>query len=112
MAGVLASGHPRPTLTASGLPPRVAQFVDNGDGTATMTGTAVGTFPFIITATNGVGPPVVQHFTLTVDAPPTILLTPPPPFTVGQPEMRTITTTAGVPALTTLGISEFTEKTK
>ena len=46
-------------------------FTDNGDGTATLSGTPAagtgGTYPITITATNGVSPDATQTFTLTVD---------------------------------------------
>ena len=49
-------------------------FADNGNGTATLSGTPTvsGAFPFTITANNGVGSPATQSFTLTVDAAPAI----------------------------------------
>ena len=46
-------------------------FVDNGNGTATLSGTpaagTAGTYPLTITASNGVGSPANQSFTLTVN---------------------------------------------
>ena len=52
------------------------RFVDNGNGTATLSGTpgtgTGGTYPITITASNGVSPAASQSFTLTVDGPPTI----------------------------------------
>lgn len=57
------------------LPAGVA-FVDNGDGTATLSGTPAaptsGTYSFLITASNGIGTDATQAFTLTVDRPPAI----------------------------------------
>ena len=63
-------GYPFPTITTtSPLPARVT-LVDNANGTAALTGTpgtlAGGIYPITITATNGVGAPVSQSFTLTV----------------------------------------------
>ena len=47
-------------------------FVDNGNGTATLGGTpaagTAGTYPLVITASNSVGSPANQNFTLTVNA--------------------------------------------
>jgi hypothetical protein len=65
---------PAPTLTLSdggaSLPSGVS-FVDNGDGTATLSGTpaagSAGSYPFTITAANGVSPNATQAFTLTVE---------------------------------------------
>jgi Putative Ig domain len=73
---VEASGVPGgPTLTLSdggaSLPSGVS-FVDNGNGTATLSGTPAvgsqGSYPFTITAANGVSPNATQTFTLIVDA--------------------------------------------
>src|SRR4030095_5634667 len=51
-------------------------FANNGDGTATLTGTpAAGTggpHALTFTANNGIGGNVVQNFTLTINEPPTI----------------------------------------
>lgn len=66
---VTATGSPRPTLSQTGAPGWVT-FVDNGDGTATLAGTASagteGSYPFTITAANGVSPDATQDFTLIV----------------------------------------------
>jgi hypothetical protein len=47
------------------------KFVDNHNGTATLSGTpkVTGVFSFWITASNGASPPSQQNFTLTVSAP-------------------------------------------
>jgi hypothetical protein len=71
--GVLGSftvntiGSPTPAITESGSLPGGVTFVDNGNGTATLSGTpsASGTFPLTITATN-TGGSASQPFTLTV----------------------------------------------
>ncbi len=65
---VLAAGFPISSLTQSGVLPAGVSFVDNRNGSATLSGTATafGTFTTIITATNGVGSPASQSFTLTV----------------------------------------------
>ena len=51
--------------------PAGVTFVDNGDGTATLSGIPAalssGTYSFLITASNGVGTDATQAFTLTVD---------------------------------------------
>jgi len=63
-------GTPFPVITESGpLPPGVT-LTDNTDGTATLKGVPApgsgGTYPIIITASNGWAPNAVQSFTLTV----------------------------------------------
>ena len=67
---VTTTGAPTPGLSEKGGLPRGVKFKDNGDGTATLAGTAAagtgGTYAFRITATNGVSPAATQSFTLTV----------------------------------------------
>ena len=66
---VTSTGYPTATLSVNPAAlPSGAGFVDNGDGTATISGTptASGPFPLDITAANGVAPDVVQDFTLNV----------------------------------------------
>jgi hypothetical protein len=67
---VTATGFPVPTLTFSpaGSLPAGVTFVDNHNGTATISGkpTVSGTFTFWIEATNGISPPALESFTLTV----------------------------------------------
>jgi hypothetical protein len=66
---VTANGVPTPALTESGLLPGGVSFTDNGDGTATLAGTAdaAGSYPISITAHNGYGSDAVQSFTLMVN---------------------------------------------
>ncbi|HTW22945.1 MAG TPA: LamG-like jellyroll fold domain-containing protein, partial [Candidatus Baltobacteraceae bacterium] len=74
---VTTTGSPAPTLTETGSLPSGVTFVSNGNGTATLSGTPASgtnaTYPLTVTATNGVGSPATQSFTLTVqlDPPPT-----------------------------------------
>jgi putative cofactor-binding repeat protein len=70
---VTTVGFPDATLTASGLPAGVT-FVDNGDGSANLSGTPTlsGSFPVTITANNGIGGPVTQSFTLSIHEAPAI----------------------------------------
>ncbi len=74
-----ATGSPTPTLTESGALPSGVAFTDNGNGTASLSGTAAagtqGTYHFTITAHNGVGSGFPQSFTLTESPAPV----PPPP---------------------------------
>src|SRR5439155_1277660 len=68
---VTATGTPTPTLTETGALPSGVTFVDNGNGTATLSGTpaagTAGTYSITIAASNGVGSPASQAFTLTVN---------------------------------------------
>ena len=65
-----ATGVPTPALSETGALPSGVTFTDNGDGTATITGTAAssafGSYPLTITATNGVSPSGTQSFALVV----------------------------------------------
>ena len=69
---VTTTGFPtNATLSDGGATlPSGVTFVDNGNGTATLAGTpgagTGGTYPFTITANNGVSPNATQSFTLTV----------------------------------------------
>jgi Putative Ig domain len=64
---VTTHGFPAPALTYTGVLPAGLTFVDNGDGTATISGipTADGSYPILITATNGFGT-VSDSFTVKV----------------------------------------------
>ncbi|MGI8664497.1 MAG: hypothetical protein ACR2N4_00440, partial [Jatrophihabitans sp.] len=75
-------------------------FVDNGDGTATLSGTATagGVYPLSFTASNNVTTDATQSFTLTVNGPPSITSASSMTFTAGLPGTFTVTTRAGVPA--------------
>ena len=89
---VTASGSPTPTFTIGGVAlPQGITFTDNLDGTGTLGGVpangTAGTYALTFTATNSVGPSVVQNFTLTINTPPQIVSSPfptPNPATVGQ----------------------------
>jgi hypothetical protein len=68
---VTTTGTPTPTITKSGKLPKRLRFVDNGNGTATLSGPprTAGRFHLTITATFGTGDSafvVTQSFTLTV----------------------------------------------
>ena len=60
-------------LSSSGALPSGVTFTDNGDGTATLAGTAAfgtaNTYPLTFTANNGVSPEATQNFTFTVKPP-------------------------------------------
>jgi hypothetical protein len=71
---VISTGNPTPALSETGALPSGVTFVDNGDGTATLSGTpasgSAGVYPITITASNGVPPDATQSFSLIVDAAP------------------------------------------
>ena len=97
---VRSSGVPTPGLSESGKLPSGVLFTDNGDGTAALSGIpaagSAGTYPFTITATNGVGSAATQSFTLTVNQAPGITSSAGTTFTVGQAGTFSVTST-GVP---------------
>ncbi len=73
---VTTSGSPAAALTETGALPSGVTFNDNGDGTATISGTPAagtgGSYSVTITANNGVSPSATQSFSLTVQQPQTI----------------------------------------
>jgi hypothetical protein len=82
-----ASGTPTPTITESGALPGGVTFsggVLSGDPTAT------GTFPISFTATNGIGNPAVQDFTLTVNSVPAFTSADGATFSVNGPGTFTV----------------------
>ena len=97
---VTTTGTPAPALTATGSLPSGVTFVDNGNGTATLAGTAASgsnsSYPLTITAT-GAGSPASQSFTLLVNAQPS-------DFTIGVPSSATDVagTSVGIPITTTI----------
>ena len=108
---VLTTGFPAPSLSETGALPGGATFKDNGNGTATLSGTAAsgsaGTYPLMLTATNGIGTPATQTFTLTVNnanSAPTITSASSTTFTVGTAGTFSVTTTGTpTPTLTETG---------
>ncbi|MDQ6787897.1 MAG: FG-GAP-like repeat-containing protein [Acidobacteriota bacterium] len=71
---ITTSGTPAVTsITESGTLPSGVNFLDNGNGTATLSGTPAtgtqGSYTLTFTANNGVSPNATQTFTLTVNAP-------------------------------------------
>ena len=65
---ITTTGSPTPTLTLDGAQPAWLSFVDNTDGTATLSGTPDAgsdlSYSFTVTARNGVSPVATQDFTL------------------------------------------------
>lgn len=99
---VVTTGMPVPTLTVTGSLPAGITFADNGNGTATMSGTATATsgglYPVTITATNASGT-ATQAFTLTNAEAPSITSAAAVTFSTGVATTFTVTTT-GFPAAT------------
>jgi len=100
---VSSTGSPTATLSESGALPSGITFVDNQDGTATLSGTpaanTVGSYPITITASNGVAPNATQNFTVNVQpAPqaPQITSASSTTFTIGTAGSFSVTST-GVP---------------
>jgi len=97
---ITTSGDPAPaiTLTGGSLPTGVS-LVDNGDGTAALSGTAasgtVGSYPITITASNGALPDASQNFTLNVvKANQTINVTTPAPASAAYNSSFSVDATA------------------
>jgi YVTN family beta-propeller protein len=67
---VTTTGFPTPSLSEEGALPTGVTFVDNHNGTGTLSGTPTigGIYPISFTATNGVAPNALQYFTLYVSA--------------------------------------------
>ena len=68
------AGTPTPSWGESGPLPSGVRFNDDGDGTATLSGTPIqyGAYPITVTASNGMAPDATETFTLDVDALPGI----------------------------------------
>jgi hypothetical protein len=100
---VTTTGFPKPSLLTKDPLPGGLSFVDNSDGTATLSGTPSastgGTYSFTISASNGVGNPATQAFLLTIDQAPAITSDPKATFTAGSQGTFTVTAT-GYPGLT------------
>jgi hypothetical protein len=93
---VMTTGFPAPALTGTGALPSGITFVDNGNGTGALSGTpAAGTgktYSITFTASNGVGSPASQSFTLTVDEAPAIASPNSTAFAVATPGSFTVMT--------------------
>ena len=68
---ITTTGSPTPSITETGALPSGLTFVDNGNGTATLSGTPLasgtaGVYTITVTAHNGVGADSVQTFTITI----------------------------------------------
>jgi large repetitive protein len=104
---VTTTGDPPVALAETGALPAGVTFVDNGDGTAKLSGKPAkgteGLYNLSITASSIDGPPAAQAFTLTVDEAPLITSAPKTTFTVGTAGSFTFTTSSSaLPADPTL----------
>ncbi len=100
---ITSTGYPSATLSETGTLPSGVTFVNNADGTATLSGTPAagsgGTYPLTVTADNEVNPNATQDFTLTVNQAPAITSANGTTFIVGSAGSFTITST-GYPTAT------------
>jgi hypothetical protein len=96
------TGFPTPHLTETGALPPGMQFVDNGDGTASVIGTptTAGQYSITVTASNGVAPDATRSFTLNVAPPVSVVTTSLPSGQVGVTYSATLTATGGAPPYT------------
>ena len=96
---VTTTGYPTPSLSETGALPSGVTFVDNHNGTGTLSGTptANGVFSLSLSASNGIGSNAMQAFTLTVNQAPAITSASNTTFTVGTAGLFTVSTT-GYPA--------------
>ncbi len=98
--GVTPEADPPTALSEAGTLPQNVTFIDNGDGTATLSGnppaSAVGPYSFTVTSASALTS-VTQTFTLTVQSAPTITSADNTAFTVQQPANFSVTT-SGYPA--------------
>jgi hypothetical protein len=92
------TGFPTAQLTETGALPAGVTFVDNGDGTATLSGTptAAGTFPITVTASNGVAPDATLSFTLNVAPAVSVATTSLPDGQVGVTYSASLSATGGL----------------
>ncbi len=85
-----ATGNPAPAIAETGTLPTGVTFAE---GSLAGTPTVSGIFPIAFTATNGIGDPSTQAFTLTVDAPPAITSAGSTTFVAGASNAFTVTAT-------------------
>lgn len=94
---VTTTGLPIPSITEAGHLPTGLSFVDNGNGTGTLHGTPMvfigGDFSISFTATNGIGSPVTQSFTIVLQQAPAFTSANNATFAYGVPNSFTVTTT-------------------
>lgn len=99
-----SDGFPQASLTVVGGLPSGVSFVDNGNGTATLSGTAavsaVGTYQLTVRASNGVDPTATLAVTLVIAPPLSIDTTTLPAASIGTPYGASIVASGGQPAYT------------
>ncbi|HXY48305.1 MAG TPA: putative Ig domain-containing protein [Terriglobales bacterium] len=105
---VTTTGSPTAKLTKTGALPKGVTFVDNGDGSASLSGTPAvgkgGTYTITITAKNGLGSNATQSFTLTVNEAPSISSAANSTFAVGTAKSFTVAVNGfPVPTLNEVG---------
>jgi large repetitive protein len=105
---VTASGYPTPAMSYFGQLPEGLNLVDNGNGTATLSGTPAagigGTYTVAMRANNAVGRPVSQVFTLVINQAPSVTSAATTTVDVGQAMTFGVATTGfPTPALTETG---------
>ena len=104
---VRTTGYPAPAISAGTLPGWLT-FTDNGDGTATLAGTApVGgsSHPVTVTAANGFGSPASQVLTVTAADAPAFTNPGSATFSVGVTGGFGILTAPGVSPVTSLALT-------
>jgi hypothetical protein len=102
------NSYPVAALSISGTLPPGVTFVDNGNGTATLGGApaaTTGVYVVNVSANNGSSPVLTQAFTLTVADALAVTSGAGTTFSVGKAGLFTVTTTTGLPTLTTLSES-------
>ncbi len=97
--GVTTTGGPIPSVTEAGALPAGLTWVDQGNGTALVSGTptATGTTVLTVTAHNGLTPDATPPLTIIVGSAPTITSAPSTTFVAGGPGTFSVTTN-GYPA--------------
>ena len=105
---VTTTGAPAPSLSETGALPSGVSFVDNGNGTATFSGTPAagtgGSYPLTLKAHNGVGADATQSFTVVVKQAAAITSGASATFGVGTSGTVAVTSTGSpVPALSETG---------
>jgi hypothetical protein len=107
---VTTTGYPAATITETGTLPTGLSFTDNGNGTATISGTpasgTAGNYPVTISAKNASGSTATLQLTIAVQAPaaPAITSGNIAFFTAGQAGAAAVTTTGSpVPAISETG---------